>query len=945
MKNRGHFHVFSYGKVRNLRYAIKTLSNGKKWFYWRIPRCPNSAMVHSPLPKLSAMKFATRLALALLCAGTVSTHAQDGTLLVISQTGTFDATMGTNITSLSTPVLNGSGKVAFGVFGGTNQVIYLANGATLTKIVSDVAGDFVSFSNLALNESGMVAYYAQKTATTDGIYTNGGTIVSSATMQNSVSAYPGGIALSDTGIVVLPKYDLSANGTVTLTGLYDGASSSLTTLATTAQTAPIVGGNYGTFSTPVVNGVGVVAFQVVNNANSQQAIYTTHGSTVVNIAATSKVAPELGANFTSFSTKPALNDSGTVAFTGFTGTGPIASAPQGVFTGSGGALTAIATTARTAPIIGGNFVVFSDPAINNAGLVAFRGRNASFAYGIYTGTGGALNTIATTTQAAPHLTGNFTSFEAPAINSGGTVAFVGRADTSTNKGIYLGDGTELITAAYVGQSVGGSTISSLNFVGGSDRGGMSQFNDNGQVTYTANLANGKSTVQLFTPTLHYRSTSSGTWGTRGNWTVGIQPASVHDVIIDPITSLAVTGPMAPVNVKSLTLNGAAGTTATLALQNTGALTATNGVTNGARGALTGSGKINGNLSSEGLIAPGTASTTGGLSVYGNVTLQNTSTLSLDISGLVKKSGYDFLNVSGTLTLGGALRVSLLNGFAPQAGQSFDLFDAGSVTGAFADNLISLPTLTGGLIWNTSLLAAQGIISVNPGGPVISTWAPGATGSWSAAGNWTGGVPNGVGASATFASTNGSPTSVSVNGAKTVGSIAFSSAGGFSVSGGAADTVTMDNGSSPATIGATAGTNTISAPLNLQSSTQVTAASGSTVTLTGNISGIQTLTTSGLGTVNLDGQQNYAALNANAGTTNVDGSFSSGAVTAGANAHLNFTTSQTLNSLTVGAGGIVRLTATGGGSTVTAVPEPGAVALLAAWSALILWRTRRFRQAR
>lgn len=132
--------------------------------------------------------------------------------------------------------------------------------------------------------------------------------------------------------------------------------------------------------------------------------------------------------------------------------------------------------------------------------------------------------------------------------------------------------------------------------------------------------------------------------------------------------------------------------------------------NGAYGVLSGQGRITGNVTSAGLLAPGNTTTTGSLSVYGDVTLQSTSHLSLDLSGTIRKTGYDFLNVSGTFTLGGALDVVLQNGFFPQVGQSFDLFDASAVSGAFSQ--VTLPTLSGDLTWNTSQLNT-GIISVVP----------------------------------------------------------------------------------------------------------------------------------------------------------------------------------------------------------------------------------------
>ena len=71
--------------------------------------------------------------------------------------------------------------------------------------------------------------------------------------------------------------------------------------------------------------------------------------------------------------------------------------------------------------------------------------------------------------------------------------------------------------------------------------------------------------------------------------------------------------------------------------------------------------------------------------------------------------FDQLRVSGQLTLGGTLNVSLINGFAPVAGNSFDILDWSVLSGTFSS--IQLPALAGGLSWNTSQLYVTGTLSV------------------------------------------------------------------------------------------------------------------------------------------------------------------------------------------------------------------------------------------
>jgi hypothetical protein len=71
----------------------------------------------------------------------------------------------------------------------------------------------------------------------------------------------------------------------------------------------------------------------------------------------------------------------------------------------------------------------------------------------------------------------------------------------------------------------------------------------------------------------------------------------------------------------------------------------------------------------------------------------------------------------------------------------------------------------------------------------STWNVDMDGNWSAAANWTNGVPNGIGVRAVFGSIITQARSVSVNTANTVGRIDFNSANAYTISG--PSTLTFD----------------------------------------------------------------------------------------------------------------------------------------------------------
>ncbi|MGE5309261.1 MAG: LEPR-XLL domain-containing protein, partial [Deltaproteobacteria bacterium] len=88
----------------------------------------------------------------------------------------------------------------------------------------------------------------------------------------------------------------------------------------------------------------------------------------------------------------------------------------------------------------------------------------------------------------------------------------------------------------------------------------------------------------------------------------------------------------------------------------------------------------------------------GLMRYGNspailnvtdYTLASGSTLEIEIGGLTPgpgtplDNGYDQINASGLAALAGDLQITLINGFTPVVGQTFDFLTFGSISGAFA----------------------------------------------------------------------------------------------------------------------------------------------------------------------------------------------------------------------------------------------------------------------
>jgi hypothetical protein len=109
---------------------------------------------------------------------------------------------------------------------------------------------------------------------------------------------------------------------------------------------------------------------------------------------------------------------------------------------------------------------------------------------------------------------------------------------------------------------------------------------------------------------------------------------------------------------------------------------------------------------EGDLRPGSSTAT--VTLENDVSFGPENSLHIELGGGAPGLQFDQIHVVGDLTLDGSLNVSLINGFAPFVGLSFDLLDWTTVSGAFS--AINLPSI-GPLHWNTSQLYTEGVISV------------------------------------------------------------------------------------------------------------------------------------------------------------------------------------------------------------------------------------------
>ena len=146
----------------------------------------------------------------------------------------------------------------------------------------------------------------------------------------------------------------------------------------------------------------------------------------------------------------------------------------------------------------------------------------------------------------------------------------------------------------------------------------------------------------------------------------------------------------------------------MASNTTGSATGSGTVTVNSGGTLVGNGIISGAVSvnSGGAFAPGKPGL-GAMIISNNLTLGAGSTTFVQVQHSPLTN--DTVKVSGTLTEGGTLNISLIGGASLASGDNFKLFNAGNYAGTFSSYV--LPPLNSGLVWNTNTLKISGTLSV------------------------------------------------------------------------------------------------------------------------------------------------------------------------------------------------------------------------------------------
>ncbi len=378
----------------------------------------------------------------------------------------------------------------------------------------------------------------------------------------------------------------------------------------------------------------------------------------------------------------------------------------------------VATMAGVTPVVnigdlapdGLGFTGLSEPAINDAGDIVFIGIQEYANAGVYRKTADGITLIAQ--EGVARGGGEFYSFSNPYLNNAGDVVFSASVRYGVNykQGLFLGKGTDLYKVIEVGDNLEGSVVAGQLSFRASSRPGTGEFNEHSQVAYSVQLTNNQTVVCRYTPGLHWRLNTDGSWDAAANWTTGAVPAVGANAIIDPDSTVNVAGPGSATTIQGLQIGGGGGTT-TFVLPAGSGLAVKGSTIIAANGAMQSAATLTGNVTCLGAISTGPA--IGQAQFKGNLNLQSDAQISLKIGGAGTAGvDYDTLSVSGSLATAGALNVTLVNNFDPQPGDRFVLVGAHSRSGHFATT--TLPPLPTGLTWITNRLAIDGSIAVSGG---------------------------------------------------------------------------------------------------------------------------------------------------------------------------------------------------------------------------------------
>jgi hypothetical protein len=389
----------------------------------------------------------------------------------------------------------------------------------------DLNGNFYTFNSMAgLNNTSQVFETGLNGTLGGGLDTSGLYRVDNGVLSILVRAgqpVPGESVNFGSFTSVTPRINSSGETTFMAASLTNPAvifratGTNLVQVAALGQQSPDGNGTLAVTGDPTLNNRGTVVFisTIAATNSSLYGIFIDDGSGLKVLLRSGQELPDSTGQFSSFLVQDlALNDSNQVAFVAnLTGTSAGAVDNLGLFRAEPGAVLQLARKSQLAPNGNGRFLDFGGQgrvAINNCGAVAFLADLAGTTAGtvdnagIYVATDSGITQIARKGQQAPDGNGVFSKLGYPALNNQGQVAFITtlsgtKGGTSDNQAIYFVDASLAIKQVIrSGQVFNKETVAIPNFLDGPNYGGLTGFNDSGQIAVWSAL-NGNNAVFLW----------------------------------------------------------------------------------------------------------------------------------------------------------------------------------------------------------------------------------------------------------------------------------------------------------------------------------------------------------------------------------------------------------------------------------------------------------------
>jgi len=631
---------------------------------------------------------------------TIGNFSNNGTLTIGASTSKFD--VNGNLTNFSGTTLTGGTYNVTGTlqFNGANIVTNAAN-ITLTGASSQIINQSSAngLANFATNApAATFGITGGRNFTTAGNFTNNGTL----TIGASTSKFDVNGNLSNFSLTTL------AGGTYNVTGTlqFNGAN-----IVTNAANITLTGASSKIIDQLSANGLANFA----NNASTGS--FTVAGARTMSTSGaftnsgnltTTGIGSEFtaGGNFInnkSLTTTGGDSEVATISSATFTNNGTLTVGTGSKFS-TGGSLSNFSGTTLT----GGTYNVTGTLQFNGANIVTnaanitLTGASskiidqlsanglANFATnastGIFTVAGGRIlstsgaftnNGTMTTTGSGSALTagGNF-------INTGSFTTTGGDSEVATiSSASFTNNGTLTVGSASK-FSTGGSLS---NFSGTTLTGGT--YNLTGMLQFTgANIVTNAANIYLIgsgSKIVDQTGTTDGLRNFANNSATGIFSIAGGRNFITA-GGFTNAGTFSIGTGSTFTLGALGNFTQTGGKTTDDGTLSTSGMVSLTGGSLFGKGTVAGALQSSGTITPGDSSTsTGVLTVSKTYTQNSSGVLGIAIGGITPGTTYDQLNITSSASLNGTLNLSLINGFVPAIGNTFEILNASSVSGTFS----------------------------------------------------------------------------------------------------------------------------------------------------------------------------------------------------------------------------------------------------------------------